>query len=143
MLRTVVSVAALIIAALNLPLDASQAPQGRGRGATPGAPPAPGPPFTKTTDGKPDMNGVFSATETRGGRETISFQPWAKEKHDALVTRKLADNPTARCLSPGLISLTTVSFFPIQFVQTPAQMVILYEWDHFFRVIPTDGRKQT
>ena len=22
-------------------------------------------------------------------------------------------------------------------------MVILYEWDHFFRVIPTDGRKQT
>jgi len=145
MRRTVVSIAAaaLIIAALNLPLGASQAAPGRGRGAAPSAPPAPGPPFTRTTDGKPDMNGVFSATETRGGRETIAFQPWAKEKHDALVARKLADNPTARCLSPGLISLTTVSFFPIQFVQTPGQMVILYEWDHFFRVIPTDGRKQT
>ena len=98
----------------------------------------------RTSDGKPDMNGVFSTAEGAGGkREPIAFQPWAKEKHDAYVKRKLADNPTARCLSPGLISLTTVNFFPIQFVQTRGQMVILYEWDHFFRVIPTDGRKQT
>ena len=100
-------------------------------------------PIPRTADGKPDMNGVFSAAEGGGKREPIAFQPWAKQKHDAYVARKLADNPTARCLSPGLISLTTVSFFPIQFVQTPGQMVILYEWDHFFRVIPTDGRRQT
>jgi hypothetical protein len=100
-------------------------------------------PIPRTSDGKPDMNGVFSTTAAAGRRESIAFQPWAKEKHDAYVARKLADNPTARCLSPGLISLTTVNFFPIQFVQTPGQMVILYEWDHFFRVIPTDGRKQT
>jgi hypothetical protein len=96
----------------------------------------------RTTDGKPDMNGVFS-TEGGGKREPISFQPWAQQRHDAFVARKLADNPTARCLSPGLINLTTVNFFPIQLVQTPGQMVILYEWDHFFRVIPTDGRQQT
>jgi hypothetical protein len=100
-------------------------------------------PIPRTSDGKPDMNGIFSTTAAGGRREPIAFQPWAKEKHDGYVARKLADNPTARCLSPGLISLTTVNFFPIQFVQTPGQMVILYEWDHFFRVIPTDGRKQT
>lgn len=96
----------------------------------------------RIVDGTPDMNGIFSA-QGGGKREPIAFQPWAKEKHDLFVKRKLADNPTARCLSPGLINLTTVSFFPIQFVQIPGQMVILYEWDHFFRVIPTDGRKQT
>jgi len=100
-------------------------------------------PIPRTSDGKPDMNGIFSTTAAGERREPIAFQPWAKEKHDGYVARKLADNPTARCLSPGLISLTTVNFFPIQFVQTPGQMVILYEWDHFFRVIPTDGRKQT
>jgi hypothetical protein len=98
----------------------------------------------RTADRKPDMNGIFSAADGGGRRrEPIAFQPWAQQKHDLFVSRRLADNPTARCLSPGLINLTTVSFFPIQFVQTPGQMVILYEWDHFFRVIPTDGRKQT
>jgi hypothetical protein len=59
-----------------------------------------------------------------------------------LLDRKLADEPTARCLSAGIIRLTTTPFFPVQFVQTPGQLVILYEWDHFFCVIPTDGRKQ-
>ena len=115
--------------------------QARGRGNGP-APQPPAGPVPRTADGRPEMSGVFSAA---GGsrREPIAFQPWAKERHDVFVKRKLADNPTARCLSPGLISLTTVNFFPIQFVQTPGQMVILYEWDHFFRVIPTDGRKQT
>ena len=144
MQRTVVLIAAAVLVAFGWnQLDAPIAAQARGRGAAPPTAAAPGAPFTRTADGKPDMNGVFSAAETRGGREPIAFQPWAKEKHDAYVARKLADNPTARCLSPGLINLTTVSFFPLQFVQTPGQMVILYEWDHFFRVIPTDGRKQT
>ena len=111
-------------------------------GQTP--PPATAGPIPRAAGGKPDMNGVFSAAGRGGGpAERISFQPWAQEKHDRLVSRQLADNPTARCLSPGLIRLTTVNFFPVQFVQTPGQMVILYEWDHFFRVIPTDGRKQT
>jgi len=74
--------------------------------------------------------------------ERISFQPWAEEKRKLLIARKLVDEPTARCLSAGIIRLTTVPFFPLQFVYIPGQLVVLYEWDHFFRVIPTDGRKQ-
>ena len=30
----------------------------------------------------------------------------------------------------------------MQFVETPGQLVILYEWDHYFLVIPIDGRQQ-
>ena len=101
------------------------------------------PELPRDTSGKPDFSGVFSAAPTPGQRpERISFQPWAEEKRKPLLERKLVDEPTARCLSAGIIRLTTVPFFPIQFVQRPGQLVILYEWDHFFRVIPTDGRKQ-
>jgi hypothetical protein len=99
-------------------------------------------PIPRTPDGKPDMNGVFSTVGVGARQEPISFQPWAEEKRKPLLARQLADEPTARCLSAGIVRLTTVNFFPIQFVQTPGQMVILYEWDHFFRVIPTDDRKQ-
>jgi len=123
----------------------SQGPGGRGRGgrgAGPAAQAKPAGPVPRTADGKPDMNGIFSGDGGGGRGEPISFQPWAAEKNKLFVSRQMADNPTARCLSPGIVRLTTVSFFPIQFVQLPKQMVILYEWDHFFRVIPLDSRRQ-
>ena len=107
------------------------------------AKPAPGP-VPRGADGKPDLSGIFSAGTGGPGQmpEKISFQPWAEEKSKQFIARKLVDEPTARCLSAGIIRLTTVPFFPIQFVQIPNQLVVLYEWDHFFRVIPTDGREQ-
>jgi hypothetical protein len=94
-------------------------------------------------DGKPNFSGVFSAIAgPRERRPPISFQPWAEKKHTELVARQRVDDPTSRCLSAGVIRLTSTAFFPLQFVQTPGQLVVLYEWDHFFRVIPTDGRPQ-
>jgi hypothetical protein len=36
--------------------------------------------------------------------------------------------------------ITGVGLFPVQFVQTPTQVVVLYEYLWLFRVIPTDGR---
>src|SRR5437764_10260737 len=105
--------------------------------------PDPSAPVPRTADGKPDFSGVFSAVAgAREQREPIAFQPWAAKKNAELVARQRVDEPTSRCLSAGIIRLTSTAFFPLQFVQTPGQMVVLYEWDHFFRVIPTDGRPQ-
>ena len=43
------------------------------------------------------------------------------------------------CLRPVRGS-TGVILFPIQFVQTPGQVVIIYEYINAVRIIPTDGR---
>ena len=45
------------------------------------------------------------------------------------------DDPTAVCLPNGL-TRQILSPYAQQWIQTPTQMIILYEYMHFFRVIP-------
>jgi hypothetical protein len=88
---------------------------------------------------EPDLSGVWSGPYTpnltRGGIE-IPFTPWGEAKfksYDPL------DDPTAQCLPPGLVRAMNAPF-PIQIVQSPGQVLLLWEYMHFFRMIPTDGR---
>ncbi len=50
------------------------------------------------------------------------------------------DDPTGRCLPPGIPRANTLGLFPIQIVQTPRQVVILYEYMTIFRVIPLNAK---
>jgi hypothetical protein len=52
---------------------------------------------------------------------------------------EVIDDPTAACLPNGL-TRQILSPYAQQWIQTPTQIVVLYEYMHFFRVIPTDGR---
>lgn len=45
---------------------------------------------------------------------------------------------TTRCLPPGVPAVTEWPY-PLQIVEKPGLVVILYEGEHLFRVIPTDG----
>ena len=67
-----------------------------------------------------------------------SLQPWAAEKVKTLTNK---DDPTVSCLLPGVPRVITMPM-PFEIVQTPKQIVILYEAFRAFRIIPTDGRKQ-
>jgi hypothetical protein len=78
----------------------NQGPGARGRGAGSAAQAKPAGSVPHTADGKPDMNGIFSAAGGGGRGEPISFQPWTAEKNKLFISRQMADNPTARCLSP-------------------------------------------
>ena len=52
---------------------------------------------------------------------------------------KNIDDPTVHCLMPGIPRVVGMPF-PLEIIQTPNKIVILYEAFRTFRVIPTDGK---
>jgi hypothetical protein len=64
------------------------------------------------------------------------MQQWAAEKSAKM---KNIDDPTVHCLMPGIPRVVGMPF-PLEIIQTPNKIVILYEAFRTFRVIPTDGK---
>jgi hypothetical protein len=94
-------------------------------------------PAPRMPDGKPDLNGLYIAPyhsiKTIG---EIKLKPGSeKYKVGAEYTFSLGEV----CLPRGVPD-TIGEPYPIQIVQTPKQVVILYEAGDYFRVIPMDGR---
>jgi hypothetical protein len=131
------------------------AAQNRAGGA---APPPPGP-VPRTADGHPDLTGVWghadigaprtAADATRPGYERSkeyaqslqqledSYLPAARVKMQTLSN---PEDPSLRCIpfgSPRFMTLPANLLY--QIVQTPTTVVILDEYFHSFRIIPTDG----
>jgi len=94
----------------------------------------------RTAEGKPDFSGFFDIQYTpnmaMGKEEGIPYTPAGKaayRNHDA------KDDPTANCWLPGVPRIMQ-SPYPAQFIQTPNQLVILFEYMHTFRSIPLNAR---
>jgi hypothetical protein len=125
-------------------------------------------PAPRTPDGKPDLSGVWETARPPGrGRgqagtaappelsagpplatfrdvgsgfkEGLPLQPWARD----LLKRRMAendkDNPDAHCLPLGLMQLH-MHPQPRKIIQTPSEIIILYEAQSGLRQIFTDGR---
>ena len=73
-------------------------------------------------------------------RERPPYQPWAAKKVLDSFNRRAIDDPEAACASPGVPRITTIGLFPMQIVQTPQTIVMLYEVFHVFRVIPINAK---
>jgi hypothetical protein len=101
-------------------------PGGRGRSAAP-APPSSGPPLAVFRDVGANIPGGLPLTA------------WGKEELARRVARNSQDNPEAHCLPMGLMQFHTQGF-PRKFIQTPEEIVILYEASSGIRQIFTDGR---
>ena len=121
----------------------------------------------RTPDGHPDMQGHWDAVG--GGSGTIEerlaapsplsltgairearksqiidppdgkvpYQPWALAQKQENVDQYI--DPFANCFSSG-VPRQVYSPRGHQLIQTPGRVLILSEWNHVYRVIPTDGR---
>jgi hypothetical protein len=111
----------------------------------------------RTADGKPDLTGVWQGGSNRPGtweeanapgalggtaptRVPAPYQDWAKAKVQESFDRRGIDDPVARCLMEGIPRSTTIGLFPMQIIQTPTQIIMLYEVFHEFRVIPLNAK---
>ena len=77
-----------------------------------------------------------SSNDRPAGREGAPYQEWAAKKVLEAYNRRGVDDPTGKCLPAGVPRSVMLGLFPQQFVQTPTQLVILYEYMSTYRVIP-------
>jgi hypothetical protein len=102
---------------------------------------------TQTTSAK-DFSGVWMERQ-----ESIAFSaheppllPWAMEKFKTAKPgygpRATPDSqdPILKCLPPGVPRIMLIPF-PIQIVQTPGEVIMLFEYDHYIRHIFLDRRE--
>src|SRR5579863_9444999 len=84
---------------------------------------------------KGDLTGVwqgpYTPDLTRGTQAVLT--PWGQQQFD------LFDGKMDPCLPVGVTRQANAPD-PIEIVQTPTRVVVLYESWHIFRSIPTDGR---
>jgi hypothetical protein len=85
----------------------------------------------------PDLSGVYIGGFAIVPIDTPVLKPGAD--HFKLTAEENALGPTASCVPPG-VPTSTMWPYPLQIVQKPDLVVILYEAYPMFRVIPTDGR---
>jgi hypothetical protein len=84
----------------------------------------------------PNAPVVGSSNDRPAGREGAPYQEWAAQKVVEAFNRRGIDDPTGHCLPAGIPRSVMLGLFPQQFIQTPTQLVILYEYMSTFRVIP-------
>jgi hypothetical protein len=94
-------------------------------------------PVPRMPDRHPDLSGIYIAPyHSIHVIDKITLKPGAEKYHvGPEYTFQLGEH----CLPRGVPDVIGEPY-PIQIVQTPTQVVLLYEAGEYFRVIPTDGR---
>jgi len=102
----------------------------------------------------PDLSGLWirlrdpshSAINIDFGKVISPMTPWAEAKFKAANSiyrgsspSNVLSDPIFSCFPPGVPRIYLLNF-PVQIVQIPGQVIMLFEFDHFVRRIYTDGR---
>jgi hypothetical protein len=92
------------------------------------------------TGKNPSAPGVLSASDRPAAADKAPYQPWAAQKVLESYKIRGIDDPAARCLPPGIPRTSVLGLYPTQIVQTPQQIVFLYEYMHEYRIVPLNAR---
>jgi len=108
----------------------------------------------------PDLSGIWMRLRDKGAvargypgivldlaqATELPMTPWAAAKYKVNSAIYHGDNPdnvlsdpVFSCYPPGVPRIYLFGF-PMQIVQVPGQVIMLFEYDHFVRRIYTDGR---
>src|SRR5437868_9014800 len=95
-----------------------------------------------------DLSGVWLEAERAAtfSPQEPPMQPWAEAKYKSVKSgygphaSPDSQDPILNCLPPGVPRILLIPF-PMQIIQSPGQVVMLFEYDHFVRQIYTDGRE--
>ncbi len=127
-----------IIVALSPSLSAQWPLYPRGIPTGPDGRPNLNAPTPRTSDSRPDFSGVWmiaSGPDTRG----LPFQPWAAQLQAKRAAENGLNDPDGLCLPQGPLQYH-VDPQPLKIVQTPKQILIIYESNYGLRTIYMDGR---
>jgi hypothetical protein len=100
----------------------------------------------RLADGTPDLNGVWErpyvpdmtrTSRDQQGPTVLPYTPAGAEKFKSYDAAKF--DYTGHCLPQGM-TRSMNSPFPIEIVQAPKRVAILFEAWNVFHVVPTDGR---
>jgi hypothetical protein len=108
-------------------------------------------PAPKLPDGKPDLGGLWLGDQwgPPGRRPTPPGEtrpmppemlPWAQKVFDERRASSIKDDPEARCMPQGVPKATTLPY-PVEIINAPGKLVMLYEMYSLRREIFTDGRE--
>jgi len=114
---------------------------------------------TQAAEPTPDLSGLWIRLRDKGatargypsfildfGNSVSPMTPWAAAKfkttnamYDGKDAKTVLSDPIFKCYPPGVPRVYLMNF-PVQIVQIPGQVIMLFEYDHFIRRIYTDGR---
>jgi hypothetical protein len=98
----------------------------------------------------PDLSGVWMERETRN-TFTLTEPPmqlWALTKYRGAKpgygprATPQSEDPILKCFPPGVPRIMLIPF-PLQIVQSPGMIVMLFEYDHFIRQIYMDRHEHS
>ena len=111
----------------------------------------------QTTTSRPNLSGLwqpvgsytFDPADPRGARaadlERYPMTPWGLEKFKANkpahgdAQSEESNDPTNKCFPPGA-PRSYVTPYPVEFVQSPTRLAMLFEYDVVYRTVYLDGR---